>query len=608
MRLKQVLAAVMGASVVIGSFGSVGASAADVSCAEGIKVAYHTRDEIRNYLKKHPFDMNRQAEYAQTPVTWKPYREGKLSDTDLKEGLNALNSMRYIAGVGVKDVILCHYGNDYAQAGALACCINGSLSHNPGYIQGMDSALWTYAKFGCQQSNLASGFKNVAHSVVLGYLYDTNDKNISALGHRRWCLNPPMDVTGFGQVNNFSAMYALANGYKNADNYGVCWPAQNMPLEYFPADTAWSISMGYNVNAADVEVTLTRKSDGEVWTFSSESADGYFNVNNEEYGQTGCIIFRPDGVEKFSHGDVYSVKITGLNTPVSYNVSFFGLDGDDSIFADDESNNDTDAPDDSSTPDDGSDIVYEPEIKDYIDEATGIEITAEAGTFPVNTTLKAEPVESGCTLTRYTCDLSFICGGRTYQPTCGVNVRIPVPVQFVSCSNLYVYHIRDNSYNFVNSSISNGCVSFRADSFSPYVISSERLTETGEPEEEKTPDDDTAPTSPSTPTAPTVTVPDIIGNVSGVDDTESAPTDSSVPDEDIPEVSDNTVSSEGDISDSSASEPESENNAGSEAVKESVNSYVTMTPAKNPATGITAAFLPLIAVGAALFIASNKKK
>lgn len=598
MKLRQVLASVMGTAVAIGSVGIVGVSAADVSQVEGINVAYHTRSEIRDYLKNHPFDMDRQAEYAQAPVTWRPFQEGRLSDTDLKEGLNALNSMRYIAGVGVKDVILCHYGNDYAQAGSLACCVNGSLSHNPAYIQGMDSTLWTYAKFGCQQSNLASGFKNVAHSVVLGYLYDTNERNISALGHRRWCLNPPMDVTGFGQVNNFSAMYALANGYKNADNYGVCWPAQNMPLEYFPADTAWSISMGYNVNAADVEVTLTRKSDGEVWTFSNESADGYFNVNNEEYGQTGCIIFRPDGVEKFSHGDVYSVKITGLNAPVSYNVSFFGLDGDDSIFADDESDNDTDTPDDTSAPDDGSDIVYEPESKDYIDEATGIEITAEAGTFPAGTTLKAEPVESGCTPTRYTCDLSFICGGRAYQPMCGVNVRIPMPVQFVGCSDLYVYHIRDNTYNFVNSSIINGCVSFCADSFSPYVISSEKLNETGEPEKETASDVDltpTEPTEPAAPTTPTVTVPDIIGSVSNADDTEST-TDSSVPDVSITESSEVTEPS------SSASEPESE------TVKESVNNYVTMTPVKNPATGITAAFLPFIAVGAALFVAAHKKK
>lgn len=598
MKLRQVLASVMGTAVVIGSVGTVGASAADVSRSEGINVAYHTRDEIRSYLAKHPFDMDRQAEYAQAPAPWYPYRAGKLSDTDLKEALNALNSMRYIAGVGVQDVILCPYSTQYAQAASLVNCVNKSLSHNPSYVQKIDGTTWSYACVGAQNSNIASGFNNSAHSIVLGYLYDTNEKNISALGHRRWCLNPPMYLSGFGQVNGYSAMYATDAQLKKADNYGVCWPAQNMPLEYFPADTAWSISMGYTVNAADVEVTLTRKSDGEVWTFSKESADGYFNVNNESYGQTGCIIFRPDGVEKFSHGDVYSVEITGLKTPVSYNVSFFGLDGDDSIFADGETDIEPEpsAPDDS-TPDDSSDIVYEPESREYSDEATGIEITAEPGTFPVGTTLKADPVESGCTSTRYTCDLSFICGGKVYQPTCGVSVRIPVPVQFAGCSKLYVYHIRDNRYNFVNSSISGGCVTFGADSFSPYVISSEKLTETGEPAEEKTPVADTTPTTSETPTTPTVTTPNVIGNVSNADDTESASADSSVPVESSSEVTESTESDSG-----------VQDNGESAEIKESTSSHVVMAPADNPVTGITAAFLPLIAVGAALFVATHRKK
>ncbi|MCM1165337.1 MAG: hypothetical protein NC299_12195 [Lachnospiraceae bacterium] len=567
MKLRQALAAVTGTAVVIGSLGTFGASAADVPRSEGINVAYHTRDEIRSYIAKHPFDMDRQAEYAQSPAPWYPYRAGKLSDTDLKEALNALNSMRYIAGVGVQDVVLCPYSTQYAQAAALVNCVNKSLSHNPTYVQKIDATTWAYAKIGAQNSNVASGFNNSAHSIVLGYLYDTNEKNISALGHRRWCLNPPMYLSGFGHVNGYSAMYATDAQIKSADNYGVCWPAQNMPVEYFPADTAWSISMGYTVSAADVEVTLTRQSDGEVWTFSNESADGYFNVNNESYGQTGCIIFRPDGVEKFSHGDVYSVEITGLKSPVSYNVSFFGLNGDDSVFADGES------PDaETSAPDDTEELTYEPESKEYSDDETGISITAEPGTFPVGTTLRAEPVESGCTSTRYTCDLSFVCGGSVCQPTRAVNVSVPVPARLSGCSDLYVYHVQNGRYVLVNSSLGNGCITFGASGFSPYVISSEKLTEDGEPEAPETPEESEAPES-ALP-QPVTTIPDSTDSAGDISEpTESA---ESVESAETPE----------------SSEPESAPPENHEP---------------NPATGVALA-VPFIAVGTALFAVTRRKK
>ena len=111
-----------------------------------------------------------------------------------------------------------------------------------------------------------------------------------------------------------------------ASEYGVAWPAQNMPVEYFGTDFPWSVSMGKNVDITSVKVKLTRESDGKVWNFSSEEADGYFNVNNAGYGQKGCIIFRPDTSIKYTAGDVFDVDITGLGSDVSYTVNFFSLE------------------------------------------------------------------------------------------------------------------------------------------------------------------------------------------------------------------------------------------------------------------------------------------
>lgn len=157
---------------------------------------------------------------------------------------------------------------------------------------------------------------------------DDNASNIDRVGHRRWVLNPAMGKTGFGAVKGdkgtYSGMYSFDRS-RSAAQYGVCWPAQTMPLEFFEDDYPWSISMGTNVDASSASVTLTRKRDGQEWNFSPSQSDGVFYVNNEYYGQTGCIIFRPDEIS-YRDGDVFEVEITGLSQPVSYEVEFFALE------------------------------------------------------------------------------------------------------------------------------------------------------------------------------------------------------------------------------------------------------------------------------------------
>lgn len=506
MKNKGLLSAFLGAAMFFGTAaGSFAAaentvlstrSSIDFSAAsKGLNVAEHSRDEIRRYIDGHPFDMERSAEFASSPQLYVPYKDaGKLSNTDLLEGRNALNVMRFIAGVGTQDVTLCPYSTLYAQSAALACWKNGSISHNPAYIQGINGTTWAYANVGAQNSNLSVGFNNSAHSVVMGYVYDTNDRNIALLGHRRWCLNPPMYLTGFGQVGRYGAMWTTDKQLTNASNSGICWPAQNMPVEYFPADTAWSISMCEYVPADKIKVTLTRRSDMRVWEFSAESADGYFNVSNDKsVPLDGCIIFRPDDVGGYSHGDVFNVTIEGLGKEVSYNVDFFALDGDDSVFDEVKASEDTSEPlsdnnetvphEDDNTEtshDDGDnavtvgDVKAEPEPLEFI-SGTNIRVTADPEVFPENTEFRAQPISSGCTATRYACDLSFVCGGRTIQPNGCVKVSIPVPSGLAGYGTLRVYHVENGRCSFVPSNVIDGRVCFTASSFSPYIITTEEL-------------------------------------------------------------------------------------------------------------------------------------
>lgn len=139
-----------------------------------------------------------------------------------------------------------------------------------------------------------------------------------------------MGQIGFGAVSGsrgvYSAMYAFDRSNSTGKQNGVVWPAQTMPIEFFDSSYPWSYSSGKSENINNISVTLTRKKDGKTWTFSSSSADGYFNVNNAGYGQSGCVIFFPENMDAYQSGDLFRVTITGLvSGTAEYDVEFFSF-------------------------------------------------------------------------------------------------------------------------------------------------------------------------------------------------------------------------------------------------------------------------------------------
>ena len=289
----------------------------------GVNVDYHTEDEIREFVKNHPADFTSPVEYEEEPLGKAPYSLGRLKYKTLQSALNTLNQIRYIAGLS-SDVVLNDEYVKQAQGASVVNSVNDVLTHNPEKPAGMSDEVYRIGAEGASHSNIAMGYNNIDTSLVYGYMEDGDSSNIDRLGHRRWLLNPSMKATGFGYYNNYTAAYALDNSSAYSPEYGVIWPAQNMPTEYFNKDFPWSISMGYAVSDS-VEVELIRLSDNKTWKFSKSSSDGYFNVDNGGYGKQGCIIFRPDGIERYVAGEKFRVNITGLSAPLSYEVSFFDL-------------------------------------------------------------------------------------------------------------------------------------------------------------------------------------------------------------------------------------------------------------------------------------------
>ncbi|MDE7312058.1 MAG: bacterial Ig-like domain-containing protein, partial [Eubacterium sp.] len=302
--------------------------------AQGMTVAYHSIEDIRNYVKENGATLSDSLEFAVNPVTEAPYNPGRLSEKTQQSALKMLKQMRYIAGIS-DQVALSDDLCGYAQAGVFLNYVNKDLTHTPERPPGMEDALYQAGCTGAGSSNIAYASwkgRSLNETIALSWMEDGDKYNISRVGHRRWLLHPQMGKTGFGAVRGsygtYSSVYAFDTSNSSAPEKGVAWPAQNMPTEYFNTKFPWSVSMGSEVSQSQVKVKLVRKSDNRVWNFSESSSDGDFYVDNGGYGQKGCIIFRPpsEDIKAYKDGDSYEVEITGTKQPVSYTVTFFDLE------------------------------------------------------------------------------------------------------------------------------------------------------------------------------------------------------------------------------------------------------------------------------------------
>lgn len=307
-----------------------------VQAAAGIDAKTHTPEEIRSYIKNYGGDINKAPAYADAPVTVAPYAAGALSDETQQNALAVLNGVRYIAGIPY-NVTLDDTYISKVQAGALINYLNKKLAHSPERPAGMDDDLYQLGCSGTGSSNIEGGSgtsgRPLGKSIVSGWMGDGDASNIDRVGHRRWCLNPSMGKTGFGSVwgsnGCYSAMYSFDRSNSSPGVSVVAWPAQNMPTEYFAVNSPWSISRPTAFDSGTT-VKLTRISDQKVWNFASPGttgADGYYNISNAGYGQTGCLIFRPSGITGYYEGDSYQVQVTeNGQIVIEYTVDFFDID------------------------------------------------------------------------------------------------------------------------------------------------------------------------------------------------------------------------------------------------------------------------------------------
>lgn len=306
----------------------------------GLDVKKPTIPQIASFVSRNPtyYGMQRSMQYKVKPSLSKPYSTGQISSNHIADGLNAVNIMRYIAGLSSNVTTEGRY-NSYAQAASMINSINDVLTHFPKRPSGMSSSMYKTAYTGASQSNIAYGYTLLSNSIISGYMKDGDSANIAKMGHRRWILNPKLLKTGFGfSPGRYSAMYAVDQSNHLAVQTKVAWPANNTPIEYFNTQYPFTLSLDESfdrLSRSRIKITLTRKSDQRVWKFDKDTPQNtnsveYFSVDNNPYGQPRCIIWRPKGISAYSNGSSYTVKITGVTKqgkpyPIQYNVNFFSV-------------------------------------------------------------------------------------------------------------------------------------------------------------------------------------------------------------------------------------------------------------------------------------------
>lgn len=214
-----------------------------------------------------------------------------------QEALRRLQAYRHLCGLSWRDMTLVDDWNLRCDAAAEACRMLGRLDHRPPRPDGMAADRHALAFDGASHSNLAIG-GSLARSVDQ-YMDDSDPSNIDRIGHRRWCLAPAMQRTGFGSSGNFHAMWSMdASGSAPKGLATVCYPPRGyVPVDLFSARRAFSITLlRGGAPKADGLAVRVRELDVDYVPADEPLALDHCDVAAGGFGAGATIVFRPVGI------------------------------------------------------------------------------------------------------------------------------------------------------------------------------------------------------------------------------------------------------------------------------------------------------------------------
>jgi len=213
------------------------------------------------------------------------------------QALRRLQAYRALCEVPYKGMSLEPKWNALCDAASEICRRLGRITHTPERPADTGDELYKDGVLGAGKSNLAMG-GSLPSSVDM-YMDDSDASNIDRIGHRRWCVNPTMQRTGFGVSGRFSAMWSMDNSGRGVrGKRAVMFPPEGfVPTQMFGAHYAWSITPLAGALPKEEKIQVTMQPLGRHYLPEGEPLKiDYLHVDNGGYGAGPCLIFRPEGL------------------------------------------------------------------------------------------------------------------------------------------------------------------------------------------------------------------------------------------------------------------------------------------------------------------------
>lgn len=300
-----------------------------------LSVSAPSKDQIRAFVKSHPILDNGTPpeKYSVQPRTKNQPMPGQLTAEFVARGLNAINVLRFIAGLDA-DVQLADSEQVDCQQAALMCAVTKIDRQSAKNPSGMSREQFKKSLETYNQSVLAVGGSSLDRSILFN-LSKSSGKDVTAdVCSRRHLLNPMLEKVALGHVGKYALVKPMVKTGEMPVNQGiVAWPAQNTPLDYFDISTPLSLSFSddYDIKG-NVILVMVRQNDGKVWKFGRllPNFDGFYSTSSKDCGTSNCIVWKPD-LDQYRANDFFSIHVAGVKykgvelPTIEYTISFFNL-------------------------------------------------------------------------------------------------------------------------------------------------------------------------------------------------------------------------------------------------------------------------------------------
>lgn len=301
----------------------------------GLTVASPSEAEVKSYWKNYQSQASNKADFyglslinpesediysANPSLDLNNLNIGTLSNAAQLDALHIANTARYASGI--KELTIGKDQVKYAQAATMINRLNLQIDHFPALPNGMESNSTIYADGvnGAKNSNLSSQL-NLLDSVVEYLKDDLGKDNQLEVGHRRWILNPQSSSVGFGQTDEFNAMFVNNNNYDGENaNTVYAYPGQTAISEFHSPESSLSLMFGENFDLTNATVEVKDLATGQV------STD--LNVDHSFRGNSRAVTFGYG--MNYEPGTKLQVKVNGVtkngvNYPVEYIINYISI-------------------------------------------------------------------------------------------------------------------------------------------------------------------------------------------------------------------------------------------------------------------------------------------